>query len=100
MEQIFHQAICHQKEEKKYSAVWVQIKNADLTFGNLEGPLCDNGKTTKCKPWAPAGSCYAFRTPSSYTQHYKDAGFDVLSTANNHSGDFGQVCRMETESNI
>ncbi|MBM76016.1 MAG: capsular biosynthesis protein [Proteobacteria bacterium] len=86
--------------KEMFSSVSSELKNADLTFGNLEGPLCDNGKTTKCKPGAPAGSCYAFRTPSSYTQYYKDAGFDVLSTANNHSGDFGQVCRMETEKHL
>jgi hypothetical protein len=83
-----------------FTGVLAELKDADLTFGNLEGPLCDNGKTTKCKPGAPAGSCYAFRTPSSYTQYYKEAGFDLLSTANNHSGDFGQVCRLETEQHL
>ena len=76
-----------------FDGVKDELLDADLTFGNLEGPLCDSGKTTKCKPGAPSGSCYAFRTPSSYGQHYKNAGFDVVSTANNHSGDFGQTCR-------
>ncbi len=74
---------------------WLQ--DADVTFGNLEGPLCDVGKTTKCKPDAPAGSCYAFRSPASYAPIFKAAGFDVVSTANNHAGDFGEVCRSETE---
>lgn len=83
-----------------FDGVKDELLDADLTFGNLEGPLCDSGKTTKCKPGAPSGSCYAFRTPSSYGQHYKDAGFDVVSTANNHSGDFGQTCRIETEKNL
>ena len=66
----------------------------------MEGPLCDGGKTTKCKPGAPTGSCYAFRTPSSYGKFYKEAGFDVVSTANNHSSDFGQTCRLETEKHL
>ena len=73
------------------------LRDADVTFGNLEGPLCDVGETTKCKPDAPEGSCYAFRSPESYGPIYKDAGFDVVSTANNHSGDFGEVCRSHTE---
>ena len=76
-------------------ADWLQ--GADLTFGNLEGPLCDTGETTKCKPDAAPGSCYAFRSPTRYAPIYRDAGFDVMSTANNHAGDFGQECRLATE---
>lgn len=83
-----------------FDGVKKELIDADITFGNLEGPLCDGGKTTKCKPGAPTGSCYAFRTPSSYGTYYKDAGFDVVSTANNHSGDFGQTCRIETEKHL
>ncbi len=80
-----------------FTAVTPWLQDADLTFGNLEGPLCDGGKTNKCKPDAAPGSCYAFRTPGKYVAHYKAAGFDLLSTANNHAGDFGEVCRHETE---
>jgi tetratricopeptide (TPR) repeat protein len=70
------------------------LKDADLTFGNLEGPLCDSGTTNKCKP---GQNCYAFRTPTRYAALYKAAGFDVMSTANNHAEDFGVECRIETE---
>ena len=80
-----------------FDAVKEALSDADLTFGNLEGPLCDGGKTSKCKPGAPAGSCYAFRMPAHYAPYFKDAGFDLLSTANNHSGDFGAYCREQTE---
>lgn len=76
------------------------LKDADITFGNLEGPLCDSGETTKCKPDSTPGSCYAFRSPGRYRSLYKDAGFDVMSTANNHAGDFGQDCRLQTEANL
>ena len=82
---------------QSFAAVAEVLRDADLTFGNLEGPLCDGGKTTKCKPGAPSGSCYAFRMPARYAPYFKDAGFDLLSTANNHSGDFGETCRLQTE---
>ena len=83
-----------------FDAVGDILRDADLTFGNLEGPLCDAGKTTKCKPGAPAGRCYAFRSPPSYADVFKEAGFDMVSTANNPSGDFGQVCRLQTEEHL
>ncbi len=70
------------------------LRDADLTFLNLEGPLCDSGKTTKCRK---GGNCYAFRSPTRYGRYLKEAGADLASTANNHSGDFGEVCRRETE---
>jgi hypothetical protein len=73
------------------------LEDADLTFVNLEGPLCDNGTTKKCRS---SGNCYAFRSPTSYGQVLKDAGVDIASTANNHSGDFGELCRRETEATL
>jgi len=82
---------------KSFAQVTHWLQDADLTFGNLEGPLCDGGKTNKCRPNAKPGSCYAFRTPASYAPHYKAAGFDLLSTANNHASDFGEECRRQTE---
>ena len=64
---------------------------ADTTFGNLEGTLLDGGEPVKvCK--VPE-NCYLFRTPTRYAQYYKDAGFDVLSLANNHACDFGEAGR-------
>lgn len=74
------------------------LVDADATFGNLEGPLCDTAEPSKkCRPDARPGSCYAFRTPRAYAHWYKDAGFDVLSTANNHASDFDELCRDQTE---
>jgi tetratricopeptide (TPR) repeat protein len=70
------------------------LKDADVTFGNLEGPLCDGGSTNKCKE---GQNCYAFRTPTRLVSLYRDAGFDLMSTANNHAEDFGVECRMQTE---
>ena len=82
------------------AAVAELLRDADLTFANLEGPLCDGGRTSKCDPTKPEGSCYAFRCPSRYGRYLDEAGIDVVSTANNHSGDFGDVCRQETERNL
>ncbi|HYD41686.1 MAG TPA: CapA family protein [Anaeromyxobacter sp.] len=71
------------------------LQAADVAFGNLEGPLSDEGTTRKCK-WPPTGVCYAFRVPERYGAHLARAGFDVLSLANNHVGDFGDVARERT----
>lgn len=73
------------------------LVDADLTFANLEGPLCDNGASSKCRK---KGSCYAFRTPTRYVKYLVEAGVDLGSTANNHSGDFGEPCRRETEATL
>jgi poly-gamma-glutamate capsule biosynthesis protein CapA/YwtB (metallophosphatase superfamily) len=70
------------------------LKNADVTFGNLEGTLLDSGgKPKTCKD---PKVCYAFRSPVSYVQNLANAGFDVMSLANNHAGDFGDVGRQST----
>lgn len=70
------------------------LRDAHLTFGNLEGVLLDGpGHPKQCKD--PA-SCYVFRSPERYAAYLKDAGFDVLSVANNHVGDFGEPGRMAT----
>lgn len=78
--------------------VSTELKNADLTIGNLEGTLFDTGGIPKkCKD---PNVCYVFRTPSSYGEYLKDAGFDFLSLANNHGGDFGSVGRTETQKSL
>ena len=63
------------------------LSAADLAFGNLEGPMLEGGTTSKCRP--DSKSCYAFRVPTRYGKYLKDAGFDVMSLANNHASDFG-----------
>lgn len=70
------------------------LRNADLTFGNLEGVILNDGGNPKnCRN---PETCYIFRSPENYIQHLIDAGFDVLSTANNHVNDFGYVGRQNT----
>ena len=74
------------------------LKNADITVGNLEGTLFDNDGTPKsCNN---SNLCYAFRMPSKYGKYLKEAGFDYLSIANNHSNDFGEIGIKETIKNL
>lgn len=70
------------------------LVDADLTFANLEGPLCDTTRrAAKCVGDDP---CYAFKQPTRYAKHLQEAGFDLVSIANNHMLDFDQRCRDET----
>ncbi|HEX2138786.1 MAG TPA: CapA family protein [Woeseiaceae bacterium] len=70
------------------------LSAADLTFGNLEGVLVDGGSPRKV--CTNPSACFLFRTPSRYVRHFVDAGFDVMSLANNHSRDFGESGRSAT----
>ena len=70
------------------------LSSADLTFGNLEGVLVDGGEPgKKC---SNPNACYLFRSPTRYVYHYRAAGFDVLSLANNHARDFGEEGRSSS----
>lgn len=70
------------------------LRNADVTFGNLEGTLLDSGGTPKtCKD---PKVCYAFRTPVRYVNNLVSAGFDMMSLANNHAGDMGDAGRASS----
>lgn len=70
------------------------LSNADVTFGNLEGVLLNSGGTPKtCRD---PKVCYAFRTPVRYVANLLSAGFDVMSLANNHAGDMGDIGRASS----
>jgi poly-gamma-glutamate capsule biosynthesis protein CapA/YwtB (metallophosphatase superfamily) len=70
------------------------LSDADVTFGNLEGTLLDSGGVPKkCKD---PKVCYAFRTPVRYVKNLVNAGFDMMSLANNHAGDMGEEGRKSS----
>lgn len=70
------------------------LRNADVTFGNLEGVILNKGGDAKyCKD---PKVCYIFRSPEYLAKNLVHAGFDVMSTANNHAGDFGNPGRKNT----
>lgn len=67
------------------------LKNADITFGNLEGVFVKKGiPPRKCSEASrKAGRCYEFGMPSNLAQVLKDVGFNVMSQDNNHVNDYG-----------
>lgn len=70
------------------------LEDADITFGNLEGViLTGSGQMKKC---GNPALCYAFKSPDHYVNYFVEAGFDLLSIANNHVGDFGDIGRENT----
>ncbi len=74
-----------------------EIKTYDIAFLNLEGPISENGKNV--------GSKYSFRFEPRVAQTLSGAGFDIVSSANNHMGDwtvtaFKDTLAHLTENNI
>src|SRR5690606_25692920 len=67
------------------------LKTADITFGNLEGVLMDGGEPVK--QCSNPAVCFLFRSPTRFANALADAGFDVMSLANNHAHDFGEAGR-------
>ncbi len=80
--------------------VYDTLASADITMGNLEGVLLDSGGVAKsCRN---PDVCYVFRSPTRYVQNLTRAGFDIMSLANNHAGDFadgGRKSSMKTLDN-
>lgn len=54
------------------------FEEADLMIGNLELTLSNRGKYSGYP---------MFRSPDAFASYLKDAGFDILTTCNNHSND-------------
>jgi len=76
------------------AAVAPILSQPDVTFGNLEGVLQDGGEPVKqCKN---KNICFLFRTPTRYAAYLAQAGFDVMSLANNHARDFGEEGRSSS----
>jgi len=65
-----------------------ELNQADIVFGNLEGPISDKG--TK------VGSIYSFRNDPRVLDGLTFAGFNILSLANNHIFDYGRLALEDT----
>lgn len=70
------------------------FRQADVSFGNLEGPLCDGGL---CAKNTGNPNVFAFRTPSRFARTLAAAHLRVLSLANNHALDFGSAGQLSTK---
>ncbi|WP_167482876.1 CapA family protein [Leptospira jelokensis] len=66
---------------KSFEYVSEILQNANLTLGNLETTISDNPSEFSGYP--------RFASPVGYVHGLKKAGFNILSTANNHSADTG-----------
>lgn len=64
------------------------LEDADFTIGNLETTFAGNARAYSGYP--------AFNSPDEYCEAIKNAGFDFLVTANNHSMDSGEEGLMRT----
>lgn len=60
-----------------------KLKSYDIMFGNLEGPIASEDRGTL------KGSKYSFRMDPLVAPTLARAGFDIVSFANNHVGDYG-----------
>lgn len=69
-------------DKKPFDQVQHVLRQKDLLFGNLETVLSESG-TERRKRWVNA-------TPPKAGNYLKEAGFDILSVANNHTLDLGQ----------
>ncbi len=86
------------KGKNPFEGVLDELQSADLLFGNLEGCISDTGKNAKhCKD---PDKCYSFRMPSYLAEYLNTAGFDLVSIANNHIGDFGRTGIENTKKNL
>lgn len=74
-----------------YSAMFANtpyLKDADIAFANLEGTVAESGRNV--------GSRFSFHMKPVVASTLGDAGFDVVSFANNHVGDWDRAAFDET----
>lgn len=71
-----------------FSAVAPTLRSADIAIGNLECAIGSDGTR--------APKAYTFRAPPAAAGLLQDAGFDLVSLANNHSMDYGEYTLAET----
>src|ERR1700754_1160904 len=82
-----------------FKAVAADLKNTDIVFGNLEGALADTGAPANFR-MHQRSKPYLFRMPIRYASVLKDAGFNLLSLANNHINDFDAKGRKSTTNTL
>lgn len=74
------------------------IRASDIRFGNFEGTFLDGEKGADGKRGGP--NRYLFRTPTRYVERLQEAGFNVMSLANNHIKDMGKVGIVSTKETL
>ncbi len=64
------------------------LSSADITIGNLECPISNRGLAEE--------KTYTFRAPIEAAKSLANAGFDLVSLANNHTLDYGPLALQDT----
>ncbi len=77
-----------------FARVRRRLREPDLMTGNLEGTFSTGG-ASKCGA-AASTTCFAFQAPPANAHALRDAGFDLVNLANNHSYDFGSEGQWQT----
>lgn len=103
LERAYDEASGHFDFSKSFSYISKYMENSDLVIGNLETTFAgkDKGKYTNFYGYGANISDMNFNTPDEAAAAIADAGFDMVSTANEHaldSGTDGLVRTIETAS--
>lgn len=86
MSNVSQNAACKTTDGYDYSAVFADVSmllaDSDCRIGNIETPFAGGACDFSCKD-------YSFNTPDEFASALQKAGFNVVSTANNHCLDRG-----------
>ena len=77
-------------DEDPFAYVQSTIDEHDISVANIETTIADPSIASQ------AAKPYTFNAPLSSLQTLKNAGIDVSSLANNHTGDFGRLATQDT----
>lgn len=77
---------------KLFTQILPSINSADIAFANLEGAVSDIGNNV--------GSKYSFRMNPKILPVLKNIGFDIVSFANNHVGDWNVTAFNDTRARL
>lgn len=84
-------------QRKGFDYPWLRtmsfLRSSDLTFGNLECCVSKRGRPVP-------GKKYTFRGSPKSLRGLASSGFDVVSLANNHARDYGEISLVDTINNL
>jgi len=81
------------EDEATVNAEALTTSSAATPSGSEPSGPAEQNAPDAVQPPVTSGSCYVFRSPARYANYLRDAGFDVMSLANNHAQDFGDPGR-------
>lgn len=76
-----------------FAATKSELKKGDISIGNLESPIARGGSYFTCKQ-------FHYRSAPEVATALKNAGFSLVTLANNHMMDFGPEALEETQQHL